>query len=70
VTGNAPCRAQHQARARMAGYHLQDLAGLFRGQARIALQQTCGVGQRDLERSNRLRRFIQFQILPVAAACD
>jgi hypothetical protein len=55
LTGNAVRRAQHQARARMTGYDLQDLASLLRGQSRIAFEQTRGMRQRNVERSDRLR---------------
>ena len=63
VAEGAAREAEHQRRGRVPGDRLQDLARLLHRERRLRVQQTGGVGECDLERSDRFRRCTQRAIL-------
>jgi hypothetical protein len=59
LAGDPASGAQNQARMRVSRYRLEDFTGLFRGQCGIPLEQSRGVSERNVYRSNGLRSAVQ-----------
>ena len=62
VAGDAVSCAENQARMRVPGGGLQDLARLLYSESGIPFQKSCSVTKCNFERSNRLRNAVQLAI--------